>query len=108
MKELFNLLKVRVLVTFYCDKLDDTETIIPALKGLALLASLSTCASNDTMNILRGYAIFLPYDSRVSFTDYRIFKHVKMKALTAHHRFTVFSIVDGLMSHQRDGELYID
>ena len=108
MKELFQIFKVRVLVTFYCDKLDDTETIIPALKGLALLSSLSTCVHNDTMNILRGYAAFLLYDSRVFFTNYRIFKHVKMKALTAPNRFAVFSIIDSLMSRQRDSELYID
>jgi hypothetical protein len=31
-----------------------------------------------------------------------------MKALTAPHRFVVLSIVDQLMSRQRDGELRFD
>jgi GAF domain-containing protein len=44
-----------VLVTFYCGKLDDTETLIPALKGLATLASLSTCASSEAEDIIRAY-----------------------------------------------------
>jgi DNA repair/transcription protein MET18/MMS19 len=45
---------VRVLVNFYRDKLDDTETIIPALKGLKALASLTSCPSNDATNILHA------------------------------------------------------
>jgi DNA repair/transcription protein MET18/MMS19 len=44
----------RVLVTFYCGKLDDTETIMPALKGLATLASLPTCTSSDVEDIIRA------------------------------------------------------
>lgn len=44
----------RVLVTFYCGKLDDTETIMPALKGLATLASLATCTSSDVEDIIRA------------------------------------------------------
>jgi len=44
----------RVLVTFYCGKLDDTETIVPALKGLATLASLLTCTPSDVEDIIRA------------------------------------------------------
>jgi len=46
--------EARVLVTFYCGKLDDTETMIPALKGLVPLASLPTCTSIDVEDIIRA------------------------------------------------------
>jgi Dos2-interacting transcription regulator of RNA-Pol-II len=47
--------KARVLVTYYCEKLDDTETIIPALRGILVLARLPSCPSNDATTILRAY-----------------------------------------------------
>ena len=46
--------EARVLVTFYCGKLDDAETIIPALKGLTTLANLPTCTSGDVEDIIRA------------------------------------------------------
>lgn len=46
--------KAQVLVTFYCSKLEDTETIIPALNGLTTLASLSTCTSVEVELITRA------------------------------------------------------
>ncbi|KAF7971317.1 hypothetical protein HWV62_21494, partial [Athelia sp. TMB] len=75
----------RVLVTFMCGKLDDTETIIPALSALVTLAGLPTCTSQEALEICRG-----------------LFRNVKMTSLTAPNRFNVFSIVDVMMAKQRD------
>jgi DNA repair/transcription protein MET18/MMS19 len=49
-----NIDAARVLITFYCGKLDDTETIVPALKGLATLVSLPTCTPSDAEEIIRA------------------------------------------------------
>ena len=37
----------------------------------------------------------------------RLFQHVKMKALVQAHRFKVFTIVDMLIAHQRDGTCFL-
>lgn len=42
---------VHVLVVFYCSKLEDTETIVPALRGLVHLTSLPTNTSEDVPTI---------------------------------------------------------
>ncbi|KAG6813856.1 hypothetical protein H0H92_006263 [Tricholoma furcatifolium] len=76
---------VRVLSTFYCGKLDDTETTIPALKGLSTLTTVPTCSPDDATSIIQA-----------------IFAHVRMKALVHSVRFQVFSIVDNLMARNRD------
>ncbi|RDB23653.1 MMS19 nucleotide excision repair [Hypsizygus marmoreus] len=81
----FNRSSVHVLTNFYCSKLDDTETIIPALKGLNTLTRLPTCSSIDATTIIQA-----------------LFRHVKMKALVHSVRFTVFSIIDTLMAQNRD------
>ncbi|KZP21037.1 ARM repeat-containing protein [Athelia psychrophila] len=83
--EKFTRQHTRVLVTFMCGKLDDTETIIPALNALVTLSSLPTCTAVDAQDICRG-----------------LFRHVKRDALTAPNRFNLFSIIDSLMSRQRD------
>lgn len=45
---------VRVLVTFYIGKLEDTETIVPALKGLVTLSSLPPFISSDAIEVVRA------------------------------------------------------
>ncbi|KAJ7717113.1 ARM repeat-containing protein [Mycena maculata] len=74
---------VKVLTAFFCDKLDDTETIVPALKGLSSLPPI--CTSNDALVILKA-----------------VFAHVNMRALVQSVRFHVFSIIDGLIAHHRE------
>ncbi|KAG6865136.1 hypothetical protein C0991_004873 [Blastosporella zonata] len=81
----YQLCPVRVLTTFYCGKLDDTETIIPALKGLNTLTALPTCSPDDAASIVQA-----------------VFVHVRMKALVHSVRFQVFSIIDNLMARNRD------
>ncbi|KAF7308252.1 ARM repeat-containing protein [Mycena chlorophos] len=71
---------VKVLSTFFCDKLDDTETIVPALKGLASLPAI--CSDADAETIIQA-----------------VFTHVRMRALVQSVRFSVFNIVDGLVKH---------
>ncbi|KAH7927892.1 ARM repeat-containing protein [Leucogyrophana mollusca] len=71
---------VRVLVAFHCSKLEDTETITPALKGLAFLVKFPPVEPSDASDILSA-----------------LFKHVKMKALVQSTRFFVFSIIDTLL-----------
>ncbi|KAJ7117461.1 Dos2-interacting transcription regulator of RNA-Pol-II-domain-containing protein [Mycena epipterygia] len=74
---------VKVLTAFFCDKLDDTETIVPALKGLASLPPI--CSASDALVIINA-----------------VFAHVKMRALVQSVRFLVFSIIDGLIAHHRE------
>ncbi|KAI0079355.1 ARM repeat-containing protein [Panus rudis PR-1116 ss-1] len=83
--EKLNRQSVRVLVTFYCGKLEDTETIIPALKGLTTLVSQPAFSSTDAVEVIKA-----------------IFKHVTMKALVQSQRFLVFSIVDTLIAKHRE------
>jgi DNA repair/transcription protein MET18/MMS19 len=45
---------VKTLVTFYIGKLEDLETIIPALKGLFSLSKLSPFTSTDAVEVLRA------------------------------------------------------
>ncbi|KAG5340290.1 hypothetical protein C0989_002306 [Termitomyces sp. Mn162] len=83
--EKLNRQSVRVLTTFYCGKLDDTETIIPALKGLHTLSSHPSCSPDDATSIVQA-----------------IFVHVRMRVLVHSVRFLVFSIIDNLMARNRD------
>ncbi|KZT67370.1 ARM repeat-containing protein [Daedalea quercina L-15889] len=76
---------VRVLVSFYCGKLEDTETIIPALKGLVSLTCMPAFASTDAIEVMNG-----------------LVKHVRMKALVQSQRFMVYKIIDTLMAKHRD------
>ncbi|KAF8074920.1 Dos2-interacting transcription regulator of RNA-Pol-II-domain-containing protein [Lyophyllum atratum] len=83
--EKLNRQSVRVLTTFYCGKLDDTETIIPSLKGLNTLTTLPACSAMEATTITQA-----------------LFRHVKMKAIVHSVRFQVFSIIDNLMARNRD------
>ncbi|KAF9269073.1 ARM repeat-containing protein [Marasmius fiardii PR-910] len=83
--EKLNRQSVRVLASFYCSKLEDWDTIIPSLQGLAHLTSLPTCTSEDVPKI----------------TD-SIFERVKMKNLVQSVRHNVFTIFDNLISRHRD------
>ncbi|KAI0091461.1 ARM repeat-containing protein [Irpex rosettiformis] len=76
---------VRVLVTFMCEKLDDTETIIPALKALKALVSKDAFTSSDAVEVANA-----------------LFRHVKMKVLVQAQRFVVYGIIDGLVARHRD------
>ncbi|KAF7356213.1 MMS19 nucleotide excision repair [Mycena venus] len=74
---------VKVLTAFFCDKLDDTETIVPALKGLASLPPI--CSDSDALVMINA-----------------VFAHVKMRALVQSVRFHVFTIIDGLIANHRE------
>ncbi|OSD04782.1 ARM repeat-containing protein [Trametes coccinea BRFM310] len=83
--EKLNRQAVRVLVSFYCGKLEDTETIVPALKGLVTLTKLPAFTSPDAIEVVQA-----------------LFAHVKMKVLVQSQRFTVFSIIDNLVARHRE------
>lgn len=76
---------VRVLVGFYIGKLEDTETVVPALKGLAIMAPLPAFISNDTIEVFRALCA-----------------HVKMRALVQSVRYNVFRIIDSMVARHRD------
>ncbi|KAK0501497.1 ARM repeat-containing protein [Armillaria luteobubalina] len=82
---------VRVLAMFYCSKLEDTETIIPALKGLLSLSRHINCTKEDVPVIIRA-----------------LFTHVKMKVLVQSVRLVVYSIVDSFMARHRDALKQMD
>lgn len=46
--------QVRTLVVFYTGKLDDTETIIPALKGLVTLTKFPAFTSTDAVEVVKA------------------------------------------------------
>jgi DNA repair/transcription protein MET18/MMS19 len=46
--------KASVLTVFYCHKLEDTETIVPALKGLAPLVKCQANGSDCAIDVLRA------------------------------------------------------
>ncbi|KAF8141740.1 ARM repeat-containing protein [Boletus edulis] len=76
---------VRVLTTFYCSKLEDTETITPALRGLSHLVTFSSFSSLEVSDVLSS-----------------LFQQVKMKSLVQSTRSYVYSIVDVLINTYRD------
>lgn len=48
-----------MLVNFYTGKLDDTEAVHPALKGLVPLSAFPTFTSADAIDTVKAYA-FIP------------------------------------------------
>ncbi|ESK97793.1 dna repair transcription protein [Moniliophthora roreri MCA 2997] len=83
--EKFNHQSVRVLTNFYCSKMEDWDTVIPALKGLSHLTTLPAFTPEEASQVL---------DS--------VFQHVKMKNIVQSVRYTVFTIFDNLMARHRD------
>lgn len=95
---------VHALTLFYCGKLDDTETIVPALDGLVALSKQPNLSSEDAVAVIRAYVSFLLRLPLSSFDSWRsIFTYVKMKALVQAVRYHVFSIVDTLLTKHRKG-----
>ncbi|KAI6113119.1 ARM repeat-containing protein [Pisolithus sp. B1] len=84
-KEKLNRQAVHVLVTFYCTKLDDTETITPALKGLSHLVQSPALGSSDIPDLLNA-----------------MFTHVKMRVLVQSTRFFVFDTINTLLKTHLD------
>ncbi|KIO20015.1 hypothetical protein M407DRAFT_11103 [Tulasnella calospora MUT 4182] len=74
-----------VLYTFYEQKLDDSDTVIPALHGLLTLVSLPTFASSDVVSLFQA-----------------LVQHVNMKAHVQSTRYIVFRILDTLVAKHRD------
>ena len=89
-----------MLISFYCEKLNDTETIIPALKGLVTLTALSSFTSEEASTVIEAY-VYRTSGSHRTLTVHRLFKYVKMKALVQAIRFNVFTIIDTLMAKHR-------
>lgn len=50
-------LQVRVLMTFYCGKLDDTETIVPSLQGLVTLVTFPQFTSSDALEVVKAFVL---------------------------------------------------
>ncbi|KZV63176.1 ARM repeat-containing protein [Peniophora sp. CONT] len=83
--EHLNRQSVKVLLAFFLTKMEDLDTIIPALKGLMALTRLPNLLDEDAITVIKA-----------------IFSHVKMPALVQAQRFTVFSIVDNLIATHRE------
>ncbi|KAI0047844.1 ARM repeat-containing protein [Auriscalpium vulgare] len=83
--QFFNRQSTKVLLGFFTSKLDDTETVIPALRGLLALTAVPSLIEADAVEICTS-----------------VFAHVKMQALVQAQRFIVFSIFDSLIAKQRD------
>lgn len=83
--EQFNLQSIKVLVAFFASKLEDTETIIPALKGILAITRIPALSPENVIDICAA-----------------IFADVKMQALVQVQRHTVFSIFDSLVAMHRD------
>ncbi|CAE6417929.1 unnamed protein product [Rhizoctonia solani] len=71
----------RVLTTFYIEKIQDADTIIPALDGLLTLTSLPTFGTNEATD-----------------TAHSITSHISMKSLVQSVRYVVFRIIDALFA----------
>ncbi|GAB1518385.1 hypothetical protein RhiTH_001444 [Rhizoctonia solani] len=71
----------RVLTTFYLEKIQDADTIIPALDGLLTLTSLPTFGTNEATD-----------------TAHSVISHISMKALVQSVRYVVFRIIDALFA----------
>ncbi|KAI0282989.1 ARM repeat-containing protein [Russula brevipes] len=76
---------VKVLVAFFASKLEDTETIIPALKGILAITRIPAVVPENVHDICAA-----------------IFTNVKMQALVQAQRHTVLSIFDLLVALNRD------
>ncbi|KAG9103692.1 hypothetical protein FRC06_008809 [Ceratobasidium sp. 370] len=73
--------KARVLVTFYREKIQDSDTVIPALDGIFTLCSLPSFGETEAV------------DTALSLTE-----HVTMTAHVQSTRYVVFRIIDMLLA----------
>lgn len=80
--ERINKQSTRVLTTFYCEKIQDADTVIPALEGILTLASLSTFGANEATDTARSLS-----------------EHISMKSLVQSVRYVVFKIIDTLLAN---------
>ncbi|KDN47119.1 hypothetical protein RSAG8_03896, partial [Rhizoctonia solani AG-8 WAC10335] len=71
----------RALTTFYCEKIQDADTVIPALDGLLTLTSLPTFGSGEAKDTAQSIII-----------------HIPMKSLVQSVRYVVFRIIDTLLA----------
>ncbi|KAG8686101.1 hypothetical protein FRC08_012745, partial [Ceratobasidium sp. 394] len=71
----------RVLVTFYREKIQDSDTVIPALDGLFTLCSLPSFGETEAV------------DTALSLTE-----HITMTAHVQSTRYVVFRIIDMLLA----------
>ncbi|KAJ6480897.1 Dos2-interacting transcription regulator of RNA-Pol-II-domain-containing protein [Mycena sanguinolenta] len=65
---------VKVLTAFFCGKLDDTETIEPALKGLASLPAV--CSSSDALVMIKAQVSRLHLELFPAKTSFSVFGHI--------------------------------
>ncbi|KAL5536863.1 hypothetical protein ACEPAF_686 [Sanghuangporus sanghuang] len=82
--ERINRQATRVLVSFYSGKLEDPETVIPALKGLVSLTSLPTYSDPDAVESVKA-----------------LFARIDTKSLNQSTRYLVFKILDTLVAGHR-------
>ncbi len=50
---------VKVLVAFFRGKLEDTETIVPALKGLVALVTKPAFGASNAVDVMQGWVQIL-------------------------------------------------
>ncbi|KAF7798029.1 hypothetical protein EIP86_009241 [Pleurotus ostreatoroseus] len=67
-----------------CSKLEDTETILPALSGIKSLVSQPVFTSSDALEVVNA-----------------LFAHVTMRVLVQSQRYVVFNIIDALVARHR-------
>ncbi|THH09922.1 hypothetical protein EW145_g1685 [Phellinidium pouzarii] len=67
------------------DKLEDIETVIPALKGLVPLTALPTFSNADAVDTIRA-----------------LLSHVKMQTHNQSTRYLVYKTLDSIMARHRD------
>ncbi|TFL01612.1 Dos2-interacting transcription regulator of RNA-Pol-II-domain-containing protein [Pterulicium gracile] len=81
----FNTRSTRVLTSFYCEKLTDTDVIKPSLAGLKSLSSLPSFLSEDALTTVRA-----------------IFSQSQIKTSPVAVRFTALNVIDTLVARHRE------
>jgi len=89
------------MLAFFLQKLEDTETVIPALKAILTVATLPTFSSEDVETTCTAYVSYL-FSYQVLLMPSRIFAHVKPKAHVQSTRLVVYQIIDACMAKHRD------
>ncbi|KAG8854442.1 hypothetical protein FRB96_007504 [Tulasnella sp. 330] len=64
----------RVLVTFYTERLDDSDTAIPALKGLLCMSQLPTFTATESTEVFQALVANIRMKAQVQSTRYIVFK----------------------------------